>query len=458
MDSAGYIEQHRDRFLAQLQDLLRIPSVSADPRHRSDVGRAAAWVADDLHTIGLHGIEVITDPEGGHPLVYGEWLQATDRPTVLVYGHYDVQPPDPLDLWQSPPFEPTIRGQDIFARGASDDKGPTLGLLKGIEALLQTQGGLPVNVKVLVEGEEEIAGTHIQRFVRDNVSRVRADAVLIADTTMYAPGIPALCTGLRGLVYAEIEVQGAAHDLHSGLYGGAAPNALNGLAAILAGLKDTYTGHVNVPHFYDAVEAPASQELAAWAQLPFDETAYLEREIGAPALAGEEGYGVLERTWARPTLDVHGVIGGFTGEGSKTVIPASALAKVSMRLVPRQDPDEIYPAFERHVRELCPPGITATVRRLSRAMPVRIASDTPAMRAAASALQETFGAPAALVRSGGSILVVESFHAVAGIPAVMAGFGLPDDNLHAPNEKFHLANYFAAARFAALFLERFGAE
>ncbi len=456
MDPTAYITQHENRFLEQLQELLRIPSVSALSAHRQDVAAAAEWVAADLRAIGLHGVETIADPQGGHPLVYGEWLDAPGRPTVLIYGHYDVQPPDPLDLWQTPPFEPTVRGDDLYARGAADDKGQMLALLKGVEALLQADGRLPVNVKVLIEGEEEVSGTHIERFVRANAARLRADTALIADSPMFAPGVPALCTGLRGLVYAEIAVQGAAHDLHSGLYGGAAPNALNGLAAILAGLKDCYSGHIQVPGFYDAVAPPTAAEQEAWAQLPFDEDAYRRDEVGAPALTGEAGYGVLERVWARPTLDVHGLLGGFTGEGSKTVIPAWAMAKVSMRLVPRQDPNEVFTQFERYVQELCPPGVTATVRSLGLGVPVSLPSDTPAMRAAAAALQDVFGAAPALTRLGGSIPIVETFLSAAGIPSVLAGFGLPDDNLHAPNEKFHLPNYAAAIRFTARFLQRYG--
>ena len=457
MDPTAYIQQHSDRFLAQLNDLLRIPSMSALSQHRPDVRRAAEWVAEDLRAIGLHGVELIADAEGGHPLVYGEWLEAPGQPTVLIYGHYDVQPPDPLELWESPPFEPTVRGDDLYARGSADDKGQMLALLKGVEALLQTQGRLPVNVKVLIEGEEEISGQHIERFVRAHAERLRADAALIADSPLVAPGVPTLCTGLRGLVYTQIEVQGAAHDLHSGLYGGAAPNALNGLAALLAGLKNSYTGRIEIPGFYDAVEPPSTEERTAWARVPFDERAYLAGEIGAPALAGEEGYSVQERTGARPTLDVHGVIGGFIGEGSKTVIPARAMAKVSMRLVPRQDALAIFAAFERRVHELCPPGITASVRLLGHAAPVSLPVDTAAMRAAAAAMEETFGAPLALIRMGGSIPIVETFLSAMGVPAVLAGFGLPDDNLHAPNEKFHLPNFFAAIRFTALFLQRYGA-
>jgi len=456
MDALAYIAAEQDRFLEQLKELLRIPSVSALSERHADVARAAEWVAADLRAIGLDGVAVITDPEGGHPLVYGEWLRAPGRPTLLLYGHYDVQPPDPLDLWRTPPFEPTMRGEDLYARGAADDKGQMFALLKGVEAVLRADGALPVNLKVLIEGEEEVGGAHIERFVRADPDPVRAGAALIADSPMFARGVPALCTGLRGLVYTEIEARGASHDLHSGLYGGTAPNALNGLAAILAGLKDTYTGHITIPNFYDMVEPPADEERAVWARLPFDAAAYLHDEVGSATLAGETEYGPLERIWARPTLDVNGIIGGFTGEGSKTVIPARGLAKVSMRLVPVQDPAEIFALFERRVRELCPPGVEVTVRQLGCGAPVSLPADTPAMRAAAAALEETFGAPAALIRMGGSIPIVETLLSAAGTPSVLAGFGLPDDNLHAPNEKFHLPNYYAAIRFTALFLRAFG--
>ncbi len=290
MDACEYITAHQDRFLEQLQDLLRIPSVSALSEHRPDVARAAEWVADDLRAIGLFEVRVIGDEEqGGHPLVYAEWQDAPGRPTVLLYGHYDVQPPDPLELWQSPPFQPTVRGQDLYARGASDDKGQMLALLKGVESVLQTQGRLPVNLKVLIEGEEEVSGQHIERFVRAHPDLLRADAVLIADSPLFAPGVPVLCTGLRGMVYTALEAQGAAHDLHSGLYGGTAPNALNGLAAILAGLKDAYSGRIAIPGFYDRVAAPTDEERAAWATLPFDEETYLRDEVGASALSGRRG-------------------------------------------------------------------------------------------------------------------------------------------------------------------------
>src|ERR671939_2233085 len=416
MEPTAHVEQHRERYLAQLQDLLRIPSVSALSQHRPDVWRAAEWMAEDLRAIGLHGVEVIPDAEGGHPLVYGEWRDGPGCPTLLIYGHYDVQPPDPLELWQTPPFEPAVRGDNLYARGASDDKGQMLALLKGVEAVLQTQGRLPINLKVLIEGEEEVSGTHIERFVRAHTERLRADAALIADSPMFAPSVPTLCTGMRGLVYAEIEAHGAAHDLHSGLYGGAAPNALGGLATILAGLKDVHTGRIQVPGFYDAVAPPTEQEKADWARLPFDEHAYLTREVDASALAGEQGYSVLERTWARPTLDVNGTIGGFTGEGAKTVIPARAIAKVSMRLVPRQDPAQVFASFERYVQELCPPGVRATVRLLGRAAPVALPADTRAMRGAAAALEEAFGTPAALVRMGASIPIVATFLDAAGVP------------------------------------------
>ncbi len=458
MEAHDYIALHQDRFLEQLQTLLRIPSISALPEHRDDVARAAEWVSDDLHAIGLENVRVIRDEEGGgHPLVYGDRLDAPGAPTVLIYGHYDVQPADPLDLWDTPPFEPTIHGDDLYARGASDDKGQMLALLKGVEAVLAV-GPAPVNIKVLIEGEEEVTGQHIERFVRAHPEALKADVVLVADSPMFAPGVPTLCTGLRGIVYTQIDVRGAARDLHSGLYGGAAPNALNGLAAILDGLKNAYTGVVNVYGYYDDVVPASTEERALWDTLPFDEEAYRRDQIGASDLAGERTYAPLERTWARPTLDVNGMVGGFTGVGAKTVIPAEAMAKVSMRLVPNQRPEEIYAAFVETVTALQPPGIVATVRQLGLAAPVSLPADTRAMRAAAAALEEVFGRPAASTRMGGSIPIVEAFLTVVGAPAVLAGFGLPDDNLHAPNEKFHLPNFFGAIRFTALFLQRYGQQ
>ena len=359
---------HRAQFEAELCDFLRIPSVSTLPAHREDVRAAARWVADYLRAIGLEA-ELI---EGqGHPLVYAEWLGARGRPTVLGYGHYDVQPADPLDLWTAPPFEPTVRDGSLYARGAADDKGQLFTMLAAIRAYLETGRPLPVNVKLLIEGEEECGGAAIEAYVRAHADRLRAQAALVLDSGMFAPGIPAITLGLRGIVMTEVFVTGAARDLHSGLYGGAAPNPFIALAEIITGLTDPQ-GRVLVPHFYDRVVPPHPDERAGWERLPFDEEAFRRDEVGAPALVGEPECSVLERLWARPTLDVHGMPGGFTGEGSKTVIPARASAKISMRLVPEQDPDEIFRAFQAHVRSLTPRGTRADVRLYHAAAPVVI--------------------------------------------------------------------------------------
>ncbi|MCS6953137.1 MAG: dipeptidase [Bryobacteraceae bacterium] len=449
----SYYEAHRTEFLEGLKAFLAIPSVSTLPEHKPDIRRAAEFVAEELRNAGLAGVELIEGP--GNPLVYGEWTGAPGKPTLLLYGHYDVQPPDPLEEWKSPPFEPQIRGEDIFARGASDDKGQTYILIKAVEGFLKTRGNLPVNVKFLIEGEEEVGGGHIERYVAGRPPRLQADAAVICDTEMFAPGLPTICVGLRGIVYAELEVQGAAHDLHSGVYGGAAPNPLQAVAEILCALKDR-DGRIQIPGFYDRVQPPSPKEREAWARLPFDEEAYRAREVGAPELVGEPGVPLFERLWARPTLEVHGIRGGFTGEGAKTVIPARAVAKISMRLVPDQRPEEAFEQFRAAVERARPRGVTVQVRRIHGAAPSVVNPDSPFIRAAAQALTEVFGRETVYVRSGGSIPIVGLFDAHLGIPSVMMGFGLPDDNLHAPNEKFHLPNFYRGIEAVARYFEILG--
>ncbi len=441
---------HRAQFEAELCDFLRIPSVSTLPAHREDVRAAARWVADYLRAIGLEA-ELI---EGqGHPLVYAEWLGARGRPTVLGYGHYDVQPADPLDLWTAPPFEPTVRDGSLYARGAADDKGQLFTMLAAIRAYLETGRPLPVNVKLLIEGEEECGGAAIEAYVRAHADRLRAQAALVLDSGMFAPGIPAITLGLRGIVMTEVFVTGAARDLHSGLYGGAAPNPFIALAEIITGLKDPQ-GRVLVPHFYDRVVPPHPDERAGWERLPFDEEAFRRDEVGAPALVGEPECSVLERLWARPTLDVHGMPGGFTGEGSKTVIPARASAKISMRLVPEQDPDEIFRAFQAHVRSLTPRGTRADVRLYHAAAPVVISPGQPAIAAARRALTEAFGREAVFIRTGGSVPVVAEFTRRLGLPAVVTGWALPDAGLHSPNEKLDLGHFHTGIAAVIRFLEQ----
>jgi acetylornithine deacetylase/succinyl-diaminopimelate desuccinylase-like protein len=399
MSSAStYVDQNRSRFLDELFEFLRIPSVSTLPEHREDVRAAARFVANSLTAAGMENVEVIETE--GHPLVYADWLHAPGKPTVLCYGHYDVQPPDPLDLWKSPPFEPEVRDGNIYARGSSDDKGQMYMHVKAVEALMHTAGKLPVNVKFLIEGEEEIGGKSVAAFVAANQGKLRADVALVSDTALYAPGLPTLCVGLRGLVYTEVKVQGPARDLHSGLYGGAAPNPVFALIELLAQAKDA-AGSILIPGFYDDVEEPAEIELKSWKNLPFSEADFLAKEVGSKALTGEPGRTVLERVWSRPTLEVHGIAGGFTGAGAKTVIPAEATAKVSFRLVPRQDPDKIVEAFRSFLTERCPAGVSVELLVLSGGPAIVVNPDHPAIRVAARAFAELLGRETVFVRSGG---------------------------------------------------------
>ena len=441
------------RFVDELKNLLRIPSISTDPAHASDVRRAAEFVASELRRIGMHNVRLIettsNDHKNGHPLVYADWLEAAPGPdgkpatTVLLYGHYDVQPAEPLDEWISLPFEPTERNGNLYARGAVDDKGQIWMHVKTLEALFATNyGTLPINVRVIIEGEEEVGGEGIAAFVRQHPEQLEADVAIVSDTEMFAPGIPTLCVGLRGMIYTEIEARGARTDLHSGAYGGAAPNPFVALCQIIAQLKDP-AGHIAIPGFYDAVASPAAAELAAWRSLPFNEEHYRETEVGSSELTGEPGFSVLERTWARPTLDVHGMPGGFTGAGAKTVIPAKAVAKVSMRLVPDQTPTQAFAQFKSFVESLTPRGVTVQVRLIHSGDPIVVSTDNPYVQAATEAMHQVFDKPTVFIRSGGSIPIVGDFIRELGIPTLLMGFGLPDDNLHAPNEKFHLANFHA---------------
>jgi acetylornithine deacetylase/succinyl-diaminopimelate desuccinylase-like protein len=449
----AFVEQNKDRFLDELKEFLRIPSISTLPEHASDVQRAAAFVADSLRRAGLENIEII--PTAKHPLVYADWLHAPGKPTVLCYGHYDVQPPDPIELWTSPPFEPTLRDGNIYARGSADDKGQMYMHVKAIEALLAVNGKLPLNVKFLIEGEEEVGGESVAKYVAENPEKLKADVALVSDTALYAEGIPTLCVGLRGLVYTEIEARGASRDLHSGLYGGAAPNAVFALVELLSKLKD-HTGRIMIPGMYGSVEQPAAAEKQSWASLPFNEQDFLKKEVGSTALTGEKGYSVLERVWARPTLEVHGIAGGFTAAGAKTVIPARATAKVSMRLVPNQDPDKIVAAYKKFVRDNTPVGIEMEVRILSAGPAIMVNPDHPAIHTAARAFKDILGRETVFIRSGGSIPIVGDFAKHLHIPTILMGFGLPDDGLHSPNEKYKLSNYYAGIMTIAHFFEQYG--
>jgi len=448
-----YARQNNPRFLNELKDLLRIPSVSTLPENKGDCRRTAEVLAAEFTRIGLEHARLIeTD---SHPLVYADWLHAPGKPTVLCYGHYDVQPVDPLDEWITPPFEPTERDGNLYGRGTADDKGQVWIQVKALESLMAVNGKLPMNVRVILEGDEEVGGEGIADFVASKPPELKADFSLVSDTEMFAPGLPTLCVGLRGMIYAEIEVHGSMVDLHSGSYGGAAPNPFMALAEILTGLKDK-NGHILIPGFYDDIIPPSPEELKAWKSLPFDEEHYRKTEIGSPALVGEPGYSVMERTWGRPTFEVHGMPGGFTGAGAKTVIPAKALAKVSMRLVPGMTAAKAYEQFKGYVEKIAPAGVTVEVRSLSGGEPSLIRVDNPYIQAATRALHEVWGKDTVFIRCGGSVPIVGDFERHLGAPGVMMGFGLPDDNIHAPNEKFCLKNFELGIESIIRFLEEAG--
>lgn len=450
MSVTEYLQGHRDQSLAELNELLRIPSISAKSEHKGDTAAAAEWLAARMRDIGLTTVEVV--PTAGHPVVLGEWRGAEGAPTLLVYGHYDVQPPEPLDEWKTPPFEPTVRDDRLYARGSVDDKGQVYLHLKAVEAHLKTNGSLPVNVVFCVEGEEEVGSPHLAEFLAANAGRLRCDAVMISDTTMFAPGLPSITIGLRGLAYMEVRVQGPSVDLHSGVYGGAVVNPANALARIIARLHDE-RGRVAIPGFYDRVAEIDEQERRMIAGLPFEEEG-LRKEVGAPKLGGEAGYGPLERVWVRPTLDVNGLLSGYTGEGAKTVLPCRAMAKVSMRLVPDQDYREIERLFTDHVKSLAPEGVTVEVEALHGGQPWFAAPSGPVFEAAKRALAKAYGREPVTIREGGSIPIVKAFEDTLHAPVVLIGFGLPGENAHAPNEWMSVDNFHRGAEaIAALYDE-----
>jgi len=446
---ARYLEDHRDQFLEDLKAALRIPSVSTQPEHREDVRRCAEHLAAHLRGLDMTRVEVM--PTVGHPVVYAEWTGAPGKPTVLLYGHYDVQPPDPLDLWQTPPFEPTLRDGKLFARGAVDDKGQVYAHLAAIEAHMKVDRKLPVNLKLMIEGEEEIGSHHLGDFIREHRSMLDADVIVVSDTGMPGPDQPALTYALRGLLYAQIEVTGPARDLHSGHFGGAVTNPANALCGIIAGLRDG-DGRITVPGFYERVRPITPELREMFRAAPFDEAAFM-RESGAPAPFGEKGFSTLERTTARPTLDVNGMWSGYIGQGEKTVLPSFAAAKVSMRLVPDQDPDELAPRFEAYVRKLAPAGVTVKVAGLRGCPPFITDPDHPMLEAARRALARVWPKPAAMIREGGSIPVMTTFQQTHGLPSILMGFGLDDDQVHAPNEKISLTSFYGGMRSAACLYE-----
>lgn len=447
----GYLEQHRDRYERELCELLSIPSVSADSTYRDDVRRAAAWMVEQFGRLKFAVELVETD---GHPIIYAESPAVPGAPCVLVYGHYDVQPPDPLDEWKSPPFEPAIRDGNVYARGATDDKGQMLTHVKSAEAWVEAAGRLPLQLKFLIEGEEETGSPNLDRFIEQNKQRLACDVVVISDTSQFGPGQPAITYGLRGIAYYELRLSGPKQDLHSGTFGGAVANPAGTVATMLASLIDQ-RGVIQVPGFYDDVVPLSPREREQFAQLPFDEPAFL-RQIGVAAGQGEEGYSTLERRWARPTFDVNGLWGGYQGEGAKTVLPARAGAKFSFRLVPDQDPEKITRALEEHLQGLCPAGIEMELIKFHAAPGVVVPLESPFVAAAEHAIEEGFGRRPVFMREGGSIPVVATFHDLLGVDTLLLGWGLDDDNTHSPNEKFSLADFHRGIKASAALWRHLG--
>ncbi len=447
-----HVRKNRDAHLEELKELLRIPSVSAQSKHAKDVERAAAWVAASLERAGMERVE--TFPTKGHPIVYASWEGAPGAPTVLVYGHYDVQPPEPVELWDSPPFEPTLRDGKLYARGATDDKGQMFTHVKAVEAHLATTVRLPVNVKFLIEGEEEVGSENLDRFINANKKLLACDSVLISDTHMPAKGVPAITTALRGLAYYQIDVTGPRQDLHSGTFGGTVMNPAEAVAHLLAAMKDPKTGKVRIPGFYDDVKRLSAKEKASLAKQPHSDTRY-KRELGVKELFGEARFTTLERVGARPTFEVNGIYGGYQGEGAKTVIPSEAHAKVSMRLVADQDPEDIGRKFEAYAKKVAPPGVRIKVTSLSGGYPFKVDPDHPAVSAAVIAMEAAFGKAPLFTAEGGSIPVTAMFLKKLGVPSVLMGFGLPDENLHAPNEHFDVDNFHKGIESSVRFFEAY---
>src|SRR5271165_5712950 len=444
-DLAELIEGNRDKHLAELCEFLRIPSVSAKSEHKPDIERAARWVADNLRAAGFQKIEIV--PTNLHPLVYAESLEAPGKPTVLFYGHYDVQPAEPLDLWTSPAFDPQTRNGNIFGRGTADDKGQVHIHLKALQCLHQLNGKFPINIKVLIEGEEEVGSVSLWDYVQANKEKLKADALLVSDTAMLGKGVPSITYGLRGLNYYQLEVTGPAKDLHSGVFGGAVPNPITILAETIAKLHDK-NFRVSVPGFYENVATLSHQERRALNSLPWKEKEF-RKTVGAPALCGEKGYSIVEQLWTRPTLELNGIWGGYTGEGAKTVIPSKVYAKLSTRLVPNQDPAKIAKLVERHIRKLLPKTVTCKFDVLSTGKPWVAPYSHPIFQKAIHALEAGFGKKAVFIREGGSIPFVTQMHDTFKVPCVLLGFGLPDENAHAPDEHLALENYYGGIKAIA---------
>lgn len=437
LESVQYAKNNHDRYMAELKEFLSIPSISTLSENKPDMRKAAEWLAKQLRQMGMSQVQVM--PTGGHPVVYGEWIHSETSPTVLVYGHYDVQPVDPLDEWTNPPFVPTVIGDNIYARGASDMKGQGHAVLKAIEAMMQNQG-LPLNIKIILEGEEEIGSPNLASFIEQHKKKLKCDVALNADSTILRPDLPCLVYGLRGLAYFEIWVFGAKQDLHSGMFGGSVRNPAQVLCELIAGMHDQ-DGRVTLPGFYDRVRVMSSEERAELALLPHSDEDW-KKTAGVTHLHGERDFTTFERLGARPTLEVNGIISGFTGEGSKTVLPAKAMAKISTRLVPNQDSKEIENQLKAYLHEHAPEGVRWEVKDLVNGQAVLVQRDTPAARAAEKALHDTFGIKPVWKLEGGSVPVVSMMQEILGVDSILMGFGLPDDNVHSPNEKLHLPNYF----------------
>lgn len=452
MDIQTYFHDHREQHLNELTELLKIPSISALSEHKEDVRMAAEWVADALKRAGMDHVEI--HPTQGHPIVYADHLHAPGKPTVLIYGHYDVQPVDPLDLWETPPFEPTIRNEKLYARGATDDKGQLFLHIKAVEALLQLDKELPVNIKFCIEGEEEITSPHLPSFLGEHQAKLTADVILISDTALLAPGKPAICTGLRGLCSLELSVFTANTDLHSGTFGGGVPNALHALSSLIASLHDEQ-GSVAVEGFYEGVPELTEERRQEFAKQQFDEEK-LKRDLGLEELYGEEGFTFVERTGARPTLEINGMYGGFQGEGSKTVIPKEAHAKITCRLVGDQDPQNVLNKIERHLHSRVQKGARLKIVQIEKARAFSIDPSHPMLQKAADAYEAVYGTRALFTSDGGSIPIVETFSRILSAPAVLMGFGLPDENLHAPNEHFNLENFDKGLLTIAHYLKSLG--
>lgn len=444
----AYFAEHREEHLNELMEFLRIPSISSLSEHKGDIQNAAQWLSNAFEKLNLENISIAQT--AGHPVVYADWLHAEGKPTILFYGHYDVQPVDPLNLWESEPFDPTIRDNKLFARGASDDKGQVFMHLKMIEALFATTGTLPVNVKFIYEGEEEIGSPNLPTYVEEYKEKLAADLILISDTGLYGPGKPAVCYGLRGLTGIQIDVRGAKGDLHSGLYGGGVQNAIHALAEILASFRDEH-GTIQVEGFYDKVLPLTEEEREAYRALGFDEGS-VKDEVGVKELFGEAGYSYLERTWARPTLEVNGVFGGFSGEGIKTVLPAEAGAKITCRLVPNQEPEEIVALLKAHVEKHKPIGVEVSISEFDKGRPFLTPFDHPFIQAAGRSYEKVYNVPTAYTRGGGSIPIVAAFDEILELPVVLMGFGLSSENFHAPNEHFHLENFDKGLRVLSDYL------